>query len=176
MSQHDMNIANQTASAARADINNALVALVSNNSGAVEPSDTWPYMFWYDSNTDALKMRNDADDGWLTAFTVDQVNDRLNTITATDFNTVSDQKFKQNIVTYPEALQTINALRGVSFEWKDSGAKSAGVIAQELEQVMPELVKDNENGEKSVTYIGIIGVLIEAVKELSDKVKALEGR
>ena len=175
MSQHDFDIANQSASSARADINNALGALQSLSSGTTEPSATVEYMLWYDSSaTDALKMRNDADDGWLTVFTVDHTNDRLDTITAVNFNTVSDFNYKQEITTYPEALQTINALRGVSFEWKDSGKKSAGVIAQELEQVIPELVETDEKGDKSVTYIGIIGVLIEAVKELSDRMEDLE--
>lgn len=174
MSQHDFTIANQTASNARTDINNAFQALVSNNSGAAAPSTTYANMFWYETDTNTFKMRNEADSAWITWFTIDQSNSRINKIEATDFNTVSDYKFKQDIVTYPDALQTINAMRGVSFEWKHDNSKSAGVIAQELEEVMPELVHTNEEGNKSVTYIGIIGVLIEAVKELSDRIEDLE--
>jgi hypothetical protein len=177
MTQANFTISNSTATTARSNINSAFAALQSLSSGTGAPSDLVPYMLWYDTTNDALKMRNDAGatgDDWLTVFTVDHTNDRLDTVTAVNFNTVSDFKYKQEVTTYSDALQTINALRGVSFEWKDTGKKSAGVIAQELEQVIPELVETNDKGDKSVTYIGIIGVLIEAVKELSDKVEALE--
>lgn len=174
MSQANFTISNSTATTARSNINSAFAALQSLSSGAAAPSDLVEYMLWYDTTNDALKMRNDADDGWLTVFTVDHTNDRLDTVTAVNFNTVSDFKYKQEVTTYSDALQTINALRGVSFEWKNNGKKSAGVIAQELEEVIPELVETDDKGDKSVTYIGIIGVLIEAVKELSDKVEALE--
>lgn len=174
MSQHDFTIANQTASNARTDINNAFQALASNNSGTAAPSTTYANMHWYETDTNTFKMRNEADSAWITWFTLDQSNNRINKIEATDFNTVSDYNFKQEIVTYPDALQTINAMRGVSFKWKHDNSKSAGVIAQELEKVMPELVHTNDEGNKSVTYIGIIGVLIEAVKELSDRIEDLE--
>jgi hypothetical protein len=66
----------------------------------------------------------------------------------------------------------VNSLRGVSFDWKENGKSSYGVIAQELEEVLPELVN---NGEvKSVNYNGIIGVLIEAVKELKNEIEELK--
>lgn len=94
------------------------------------------------------------------------------TVTATDFNSTSDIKLKENIQTVENALETVNALRGVSFDWKESGGSSYGVIAQELEEVLPILVKDGEI--KSVNYNGLIGVLIEAVKELSSEVEELK--
>jgi hypothetical protein len=94
------------------------------------------------------------------------------TITATDFNSTSDIRLKENIKTVDNALETISSLRGVSFDWKETGRSSYGVIAQELEEVIPELVKQGE--VKSVNYNGIIGVLIEAVKELSEEVKELK--
>jgi hypothetical protein len=94
------------------------------------------------------------------------------TVQAQDFNSTSDENLKTNIVTVENALETVNSLRGVSFDWKENGKSSCGVIAQELEEVLPELVK---NGEvKSVNYNGLIGVLIEAVKELSEEVKELK--
>jgi hypothetical protein len=96
------------------------------------------------------------------------------TITATDFNSTSDFNLKENIKTVDDALETISALRGVSFDWKETGRGSYGVIAQELEEVLPDLVK---NGEvKSVNYNGIIGVLIEAVKQLSAEVEELKNQ
>lgn len=98
--------------------------------------------------------------------------DGSGTITATDFNSTSDLNLKENIKTFTNALETVNSLRGVSFDWKETGKGSYGVIAQELEEILPDLVK---NGEvKSVNYNGIIGILIEAVKELSEEVKELK--
>ena len=60
----------------------------------------------------------------------------------------------------------------MKFNWKESGRPSLGVIAQELEEVLPELVSGDVN--KTVTYNGIIGVLIEAVKELKREVEELK--
>jgi len=79
-----------------------------------------------------------------------------------------DENLKKNIHTIENAVEKINQLRGVNFTWKDTDEKSAGVIAQELQKVFPELVSKNENG-LSINYNGLIGVLIEAVKELSNK-------
>jgi hypothetical protein len=89
-----------------------------------------------------------------------------------DISSSSDINLKENIKTVENSLNTIEQLRGVSFDWKETGKSSYGVIAQELEEILPELVK---NGEvKSVNYNGLIGVLIEAVKELSEEVKELK--
>jgi hypothetical protein len=96
------------------------------------------------------------------------------TITATDFNSTSDNRVKENIKTIENSLNTLTQLRGVSFEWKENGKKSYGVIAQELEEVLPELVKDGE--VKSVNYNGLIGVLIEAIKELKAEVEELKSK
>jgi hypothetical protein len=93
-------------------------------------------------------------------------------VTAADINSTSDVNLKTNIQTVENALDTINSLRGVSFDWKETGKSSYGVIAQELEEVLPELVRTE--GNKSVNYNGIIGVLIEAVKELSSEIEELK--
>ena len=69
-------------------------------------------------------------------------------------------------------MNTLTQLRGVSFDWKETGRGSYGVIAQELEEVLPELVNTGE--VKSVNYNGIIGVLIEAVKELKKEIEELK--
>lgn len=95
-------------------------------------------------------------------------------VTATDFNSTSDEILKENITTVENAVHLNNQLRGVRFEWKKDSKPSYGVIAQELEQVLPELVSDTD--PKTVNYNGIIGVLIEAVKELSARVDELENR
>jgi hypothetical protein len=68
-------------------------------------------------------------------------------------------------------LSTIEQLRGVKFNWRENGELSIGVIAQELEKVLPELVSGDEN--KTVNYNGIIGIIIEAIKELNIKIDNL---
>ena len=94
--------------------------------------------------------------------------------TATDFDSTSDVRLKTNIQVVDEALDKVNRLRGVSFDWKESGESSYGVIAQELESVLPELVHGDD--PKRVNYNGIIGVLIESIKELSARVDELENK
>jgi hypothetical protein len=87
------------------------------------------------------------------------------TVSAQDFNTTSDQSLKINIATIEDALEKIELIRGVEFNWsKSPHAPSMGVIAQEVESVFPELVADTN--PKQVNYNGLIGVLIESVKAL----------
>jgi len=66
-------------------------------------------------------------------------------------------------------------MRGVSFSWKENGRKSIGVVAQEVEKVLPELVTETD-GVKSVAYGNIIGLLIEAIKEQDKRIDDLERR
>ena len=94
----------------------------------------------------------------------------------------SDERLKDNIVQLGGALDKVNQLRGVSFDWKEAPevhsheGNDIGVIAQEVEAVYPELVHERENGYKAVDYVKLSAVLIEAVKELSAKVEALENK
>ena len=81
----------------------------------------------------------------------------------------SDERLKENIKTIPNALETVKRLRGVCFDRKDFNGKGIGVIAQEIEQVLPEVVVEGEY--KSVSYGNIVGLLIEAIKELEKKHK-----
>lgn len=95
-------------------------------------------------------------------------------INSTNFNSLSDLNAKKDIETIKNALETLLQLRGVTFKWKDNDAKSIGVIAQEVEQYLPEVVSTGENGEKSVSYGSIVGLVIEAIKELNGRVIKLE--
>jgi len=78
------------------------------------------------------------------------------------------------------STEKIQQLRGVTWEWRDDAPEDVkenpgmGVIAQELEQVFPDLVTTDERGFKKVNYVGLIGPLIEAVKELDARLTALE--
>jgi len=93
-------------------------------------------------------------------------------VTAQDFDALSDQKYKENVTTVNNALLKVEQMRGVKFNWKESGSPSYGVIAQELQEVLPELVHGND--PKTVNYNGIIGVLIEAIKELKAEIEELK--
>ena len=97
------------------------------------------------------------------------------TITATaNITAFSDERLKSNIATIDNALEKVNNMRGVSFEDND-GNKYVGVIAQEMEQVIPEVVvKHDDTGFLSVAYGNLVGVLINAVKELTARVEELE--
>ena len=103
--------------------------------------------------------------------------------------TTSDRRLKDNIKTIENALDKVEQLRGVEYDWNKGSRKGQheiGLIAQEVEEVFPFLVKekvkttgDFENDDtayKSVDYEKLIGVLIESVKELSAKVKTLEAK
>lgn len=92
------------------------------------------------------------------------------TIQGTLYET-SDVTLKDNIVQIDNPLDKIKALRGVDFVWKNNGKKSIGVIAQEIENILPQIVNTDDEGLKSVSYTAMIGLLIEAIKELSDRIE-----
>jgi len=87
-------------------------------------------------------------------------------LTATDLNSSSDKRLKKNIKTVTSALDTVNALRGVSFDWKEGNGKAIGLIAQEVQQVLPEIVSADDSGYLTIRYNNVIGLLVEAIKEL----------
>jgi len=77
MAQHDYVIGNDTAANVRADINNALAAIVSNNSGASAPATTYANQWWYDSTNDTLKIRAEANDAWISVAILNQTSDQF---------------------------------------------------------------------------------------------------
>lgn len=95
----------------------------------------------------------------------------------------SDERLKENVASIENAVEKVEAIGGYTYNWIPmegvhvyGDMKDIGVIAQEVEKVLPELVSDRENGYKAVKYDKLTAVLIEAVKELSERVKALEGK
>ena len=88
----------------------------------------------------------------------------LGTLTET-----SDKNLKKNINTIENALDVTNKLRGVNFNWKSNDKPAMGLIAQEVEEIIPELVHTNDDGLKTLHYTAIIGLLVEAIKELTDR-------
>jgi hypothetical protein len=93
----------------------------------------------------------------------------------------SDKRLKDNIIKIDAALDKVNAIGGYTFDWneeshKETGSKDVGVIAQEVEEIFPEIVQTRSNGYKAVNYEKLVPLLIEAIKELSEKVKILENK
>jgi len=95
----------------------------------------------------------------------------------------SDKRFKNNLKPIEKALEKIEEVGGYEFDWNEQlkfehgyEGHDIGVIAQEIEAIAPELVQTRENGYKAVKYDKIIPILIQAIKELSAKVKELESK
>lgn len=85
----------------------------------------------------------------------------------------SDARLKENVKTITDAIGIVRALRGVRYDRIDTGEAGIGVIAQEMQKIVPEVVKEVD-GTLTVAYGNLVGVLIEAVKELTDRVRKLE--
>lgn len=92
----------------------------------------------------------------------------------------SDETLKENIRTITNALEKVLALRGVEYDKIDSGDHQIGVIAQEVEKIIPEVVypkgKHPDYEKKSVAYANLVGLLIEAIKEQNQRIDELEKR
>ena len=153
--------------------------------------------FWFDSDEGKLKIRYNG--AWMDTFTLGTagfVNKSGDTMTGSltistivgnnsgtlnvtgdivasgDVTAYSDITLKSNIQTIDNALDKVTALRGVTFD-KD-GRKGSGVIAQEVEEVLPEVVHTNDDGLKSVAYGNMVGTLIEAMKEQQEQINQLK--
>ncbi len=89
----------------------------------------------------------------------------------------SDEKLKSDIKLLENSLEKITLIDGVEFKWVDDNETQIGVVAQNIEEVFPEVVKvDDETNKKSVQYANLIAPIIEAVKELDEKNKEMEDR
>lgn len=98
-----------------------------------------------------------------------------NVISAVDFNSTSDRELKDNIMPIADPMNILNQLEGVGFTWKHNGEQSYGIIAQELEKVLPELVHEVD-GYKMVSYIPLIAFLIQAIKIQQMQIDELKNR
>ena len=90
----------------------------------------------------------------------------------------SDIALKDNVVNIDDALVKVESINGVKFDWNDKSTNTGhdvGVIAHEIEEILPEIVATRQDGYKAVRYEKLVPVLIEAIKELSERVKKLEG-
>ena len=113
--------------------------------------------------------------GIATAQTADILGDLLvrgnarvvGVVTAENFDSLSDSRYKENIRPIENALDKVADLKGIHFDYKHSGNKSMGLIAQDVQKVFPDCVSGKD--PISVNYNGIIGALVEAVKELKEQ-------
>ena len=127
------------------------------------------------SNEDMLLMGNDGGSE-ITALTLDMSAAGAATFNSSvtaggDVTAFSDMRIKHDIKTIEGALAKVSDMRGVYFKRND-GEPGTGVIAQEIENILPEVVKDGEY--KSVAYGNMVGILIEAIKELKAEVEKLK--
>ena len=111
-------------------------------------------------------------DGSTTRYTFD---DNGSFTASSNITAYSDITLKKNIEVIPNALDKVMQLRGVNFDRKDiETSRQSGVIAQEVEKVLPEVVATNDEGIKSVAYGNMVGLLIEAIKEQQQQIDELK--
>lgn len=94
----------------------------------------------------------------------------------------SDERLKDNIKKIENPIDKLENINGVEFDWipmegiHENEGHDVGVIAQEVEKVIPEIVETRDNGYKAVKYEKIVPLLIESIKELKDEIEKLKGR
>lgn len=92
----------------------------------------------------------------------------------------SDERLKDNIELISNPIEKVQSLKGVTWNWNDNADElqqslpNVGVIAQDVEKVLPELVTDRDNGYKGVDYAKLTGLLIEAIKEQQKEIDSLK--
>ena len=87
----------------------------------------------------------------------------------------SDRQLKSNIILISNPLQTIKQINGVQFSWKKDGKLDYGMIAQQVQKVIPQMVSLNSStGYKQISYIKLIPFLLESIKELNKRIETLE--
>lgn len=91
----------------------------------------------------------------------------------------SDKRLKNNIIKIDNSNNVINSLNGYTYDWDEKSGKTGegvGVIAQEVKELIPSAVRENEDGYLSVDYLKLIPYLIEEVKSLNNRIKTLESK
>ena len=121
-----------------------------------------------DLGTSSLQFNNGYFDGTLTT----DVISNSGSITSATYFYSSDAALKEDIQTIENPLEKVQALRGVSYKWKDTGRKDIGLVADEVQEVLPELVVENEH--KQMDYGHMIGLLVEAIKEQQKEIEDLK--
>jgi hypothetical protein len=109
----------------------------------------------------------------------------VGTAKSAGWSTYSDARLKENIETVSNALDKVTRLRGVNYEWRADAenrvgpmtdGRHLGMIAQEVETVVPEVVDTSDDGYKSINYDNLTGLLVEAIKDQQEMIKAQAAR
>jgi hypothetical protein len=95
-------------------------------------------------------------------------------VNAEKFLYASDIRLKSEIETVTDPLQKVQDLRGVSFNWRESGNKDYGFIAQEVQRVLPEVIREDESHKLSVDYIKLVPIMVEAVRQQQQQIDSLK--
>ena len=157
--------------------------------GAGNPSLIYARGTWGGGFTSWAKMWNSTNDGSGSGLDADTCDGQhLGTSAAVQFGSVtssgnvtaySDRRIKENITPITEALSKVQSLTGNTYtrnDQEDTVTRYAGLIAQEVEQVLPEAVKENDDGIKALDYNATIALLVESIKELKAEVDDLKTR
>ena len=126
------------------------------------------------SQTAALFQIKDSDGNVDLAVAADGAVTFSGTATATEFVATSDARLKTNIQGVTNAMDVINSIQGVEYELTENGQQSMGVLAQDLIEVAPALVKTRENGNYAVNYSGLSAFFVEAIKEQQAQIEDLK--
>lgn len=126
----------------------------------------------WDASEDYLKIDNLEES---TALSIGPTIAVTGNFTATgNIETLSDKRFKKDVSPIVNSLDKIDKLVGVSYTKKDSEEKNIGLIAQDIEKIIPEVVSTSEAGIKSLAYGNLTALLIEGIKDLNQRIKSLE--
>jgi hypothetical protein len=99
-----------------------------------------------------------------------EFNAATGTLTTTNFDSLSDFTLKENFSNIENALGIIEKLDALSFNWKNNGNKAFGFIAQDVQKILPNIVSETKE-YKAISYIQIIPILVQAIKELKAQIK-----
>ena len=159
--------------------------------GSIENAVTASYIDYSNiANTPTIPTNNNqlTNGAGYTTYTSNQATNTTSNVT---FNTVnatgditafasSDERLKDNIQTIPNAVEKVQQIKGVSFDWNGNQTNHSGhdigVIAQDIEKVLPEIVATRDDGYKAVRYEKIVALLIEAVKEQQLQIDELKSK
>lgn len=114
----------------------------------------------------------------LTSSTVFGTLSVSSTCTATDFNTTSDHRLKENVTDLPNATDYIERLRVVEYNFKNKEEREVGLIAHELQSVLPNLVSGEKDGEEyqTISLYKLVPYLIKTIQESNEKIEDLQSQ
>lgn len=162
------------------NIGSSGTALISNGSTATWEDISIPLINDDSSNAELFPLFINTSSGRLTTVYISgnklSWNPNSGVLTVVDLNSTSDIREKTSLSKIDDPISILKKIEGYSFNWKETGNKSYGVIAQYLEEILPELVGENDRGMKNVRYLPLIAILIEGIKDLSAQIEEIKNQ